>query len=94
MNPEFQGDALAANLALADALEPVAEKHCVEVGAVAIAWCLTWPGLTGVIVGVRSPMQVDVWITAASLEPDAGDVARVATAIKETGAGEGPTLPV
>ncbi len=47
-----------------------------------------------VIVGARSPMQVDGWITAASLEPDAGDVARIATAIKETGAGEGPTLPV
>jgi len=92
-NPEFQGAALTANLALADALRPVADKHGVEVGAVAIAWCLAWPGLTGAIAGARSPGQVDGWIAAASLELDSGDMARIATAIEETGAGEGPTLP-
>ncbi len=93
-NPEFQGNALASNLALADALKPIAEKHRAGQGAVAIAWCLAWPGLTGAIVGARSPGQVGGWIASASLELDAGDMARIATAIEETGAGEGPTLPV
>ena len=92
-NPEFQGDALMANLALADALMPVAEKHGVGRGAVAIAWCLAWPGLTGAIVGARSPEQVDGWIAAASLELDADDMATIAEAIEETGAGEGPMRP-
>lgn len=92
-NPEFQGEALDANLALADALKPVAEKHGVGQGAVALAWCLAWPGLTGTIVGARSPAQVDGWITAASLELDDTDMATIAAAIEETGAGEGPSRP-
>jgi aryl-alcohol dehydrogenase-like predicted oxidoreductase len=90
-NPAFQGDALTANLALADALKPVAEKHGVGQGAVAIAWCLAWPGLTGAIVGARSPEQVEGWIAAASLELDAEDMATIAAAIEITGAGEGLT---
>lgn len=92
-NPEFQGDALTANLALAEALRPVAEKHGATRGAVAIAWCLAWPGLTGAIVGARSPGQVDGWIAAATLELDAEDMATIAAAIEETGAGAGPSRP-
>jgi aryl-alcohol dehydrogenase-like predicted oxidoreductase len=37
------------------------------VSAVAIAWTLTWPGVTGAIVGARSPSQVDGWLGAATL---------------------------
>jgi len=92
-NPAFQSDALTANLALAEALKPVADRHGVGQGAVAIAWCLAWPGLTGAIVGARSPEQVDGWIAAASLDLDADDVATIEAAIERTGAGEGPARP-
>jgi len=92
-NLEFHGDALMANLALAEALKPVADRHGVGQGAVAIAWCLAWPGLTGAIVGARSPGQVDGWIAAASLGLDADDLANIEAAIEKTGAGEGPARP-
>jgi aryl-alcohol dehydrogenase-like predicted oxidoreductase len=92
-SPEYQSPKLEANLALRDALKPVAEKHGVSVGAVAIAWTLAWPGLTGAIVGARSPEQVDGWIAAASLVLDPQDLDGIAAAIARTGAGYGPSRP-
>jgi aryl-alcohol dehydrogenase-like predicted oxidoreductase len=92
-NPEFQGERLAANLALADALLPVAERHRTTVAAVAIAWTLSWPGITGAIVGARSPSQVEGWLPAAELRLSEEDLEEVASAITSTGAGEGPVRP-
>jgi aryl-alcohol dehydrogenase-like predicted oxidoreductase len=63
------------------------------VASVAVAWTLAWPGVTGAIVGARSPEQVDGWIAAATLRLDADDVAAIAAAIEKTGAGSGPTTP-
>jgi aryl-alcohol dehydrogenase-like predicted oxidoreductase len=91
--PYFQEPNLGRNLALRDALRPVAQKHGVNVGAVAIAWTLAWPGLSGAIVGARSPQQVDGWIQGAALELDASDLAEIARAIERTGAGSGPLRP-
>ncbi|HUZ19115.1 MAG TPA: aldo/keto reductase [Acidimicrobiales bacterium] len=90
---EFQGDALTRNLALVDALRPVAERHGVGVGALAIGWTLAFPGVTGAIVGARSPGQVDGWIGAASLALDEKDLAEIAEAVERTGAGTGPVAP-
>ncbi|GGL53521.1 aldo/keto reductase [Wenxinia marina] len=89
-NPEFSGDKLEANLALADALRPVAERHGVTPGAVAIAWTLDWPGLTAAIVGARSPSQVDGWMPAATLQLTDEDRDTLSRAIQSTGAGSGP----
>ncbi len=84
---------LDANLALADALQPVAERHGVPVAAVAVAWTLAWPGVTGAIVGARGPGQVDGWLPAASLPLTDTDLGEIADAITRTGAGEGPVKP-
>jgi aryl-alcohol dehydrogenase-like predicted oxidoreductase len=54
---------------------------------------LAWPGITGAIVGARSPEQVDGWIGAASLDLRAEDFDDVAEAIHLTGAGTGPWTP-
>ncbi|HEU4629240.1 MAG TPA: aldo/keto reductase, partial [Gemmatimonadaceae bacterium] len=89
-NPEFSRDRLRRNLALADALRPVAERHDTTVAAVAVAWTLAWPGVTGAIVGARTPEQVDGWVGAASLELGADDLDEIARAIERTGAGSGP----
>ncbi|MCU1488655.1 MAG: putative aldo/keto reductase [Acidimicrobiaceae bacterium] len=89
-HPLFQGAQLEANLALVDALQPIAERHATDVGPVAIAWTLSVPGVTGAIVGARGPEQVDGWIDAASLDLSSEDLAAIATALEETGAGEGP----
>ncbi len=91
-HPDFTAK-LEANLALADALRPVAERHGVPMAAVAVAWTLAWPGVTAAIVGARRPDQIDGWLPAASLELTAQDLEEIAAAIERTGAGEGPVLP-
>jgi aryl-alcohol dehydrogenase-like predicted oxidoreductase len=90
---EFTEPRLSRNLALQDALRPVAERHGTTPGAVAVAWTLHWPGVTGAIVGARSPEQVDGWIDAASLELTEDDRAELQAAIEGTGAGHGPLAP-
>src|SRR5437016_5293776 len=92
-SPEFQEPNLSRNLALRDALRPIAQRHGTTVSAVAIAWTNAWPGVTGAIVGARSPEQVDGWIGAAYLELTSADLEEIAAAIERTGAGTGPTLP-
>jgi len=92
-HPDFAGLALPANLALADALRPVAERHGVTPAAVAIAWTLAFPGVTGAIVGARRPGQVDGWLPAANLELKDDDLTDIAAAIRATGAGTGPASP-
>jgi aryl-alcohol dehydrogenase-like predicted oxidoreductase len=92
-HPDFTEPALSANLALAGALRPVAERRGVTPAAVAVAWTLAFPGVTGAIVGARSPRQVDGWLPAASLELKDDDLADIAAAIRATGAGTGPASP-
>ena len=90
---DFRGAALGRNLALAAALRPVAARHGVPVAAVAVAWTLAWPGVSGAIVGARDPAQVDGWIGAARLQLSETDVAEIAAAIGRSGAGRGPARP-
>ena len=90
---EFQYPRLGRNLALRDALQPLARRYRTTVSAVAIAWVLAWPGVTGAIVGARSAEQVDGWIGAATLNLTAADLNSIATAIARTGAGAGPLRP-
>ena len=91
--PEFQEPKLSRNLALRDALRPIAARHEVSVSSVAVAWTLSWPGLSGAIVGARTPEQVDGWIQAATLQLTQDDLAEIAAAIGKTQAGAGPSQP-
>jgi aryl-alcohol dehydrogenase-like predicted oxidoreductase len=90
---EFKSPQLERNLALRDALKPIAARHRTTVSAVAIAWVLAWPAITGAIVGARSPEQVDGWLRAASLTLSDDDVSEIGRAIESTGAGSGPASP-
>ena len=92
-SPEFQSPAIERNLALRDSLRPIAARHNAPVSAVAIAWVLSWPGVTGAIVGARSPEQVDGWLPAASLQLTEQDLDELANAIEQSAAGGGPTRP-
>jgi aryl-alcohol dehydrogenase-like predicted oxidoreductase len=92
-SPEFQPPRLAANLALRDALKPLAAQRGVGVGALAVAWTLAWPGVTGAIVGARSPEQVEGWIAAAGITLDDAELDAIAEAVRRTGAGSGPLRP-
>jgi aryl-alcohol dehydrogenase-like predicted oxidoreductase len=91
--PDFKQPRLGRNLALRDALRPIAEQHGTSVSALSIAWTLAWPGVTGAIVGARSPAQVDGWIAAATLELTLADLDKIAMVVAQTGAGSGPALP-
>jgi aryl-alcohol dehydrogenase-like predicted oxidoreductase len=58
-NPDFQEPALSRNLRVADLLKDVGKRHGRTAGEVAIAWTLRNPAVTGAIVGMRSPQQVE-----------------------------------
>jgi aryl-alcohol dehydrogenase-like predicted oxidoreductase len=89
----FAGEALTANLALVEALAPVAERLGTTRAALAVAWTLAWPGVTGAIVGARRPDQVDTWLRAGDLVLSDDDLEEVAAILVRTGAGSGPTRP-
>ena len=90
---EFQGAALRHNLYLAEVMRDIAARRSVEVGAVAVAWTLAWPGVTGAIVGARRPAQVNGWIDAANLSLTVSELEQIADAIDRSGAGKGPSRP-
>jgi aryl-alcohol dehydrogenase-like predicted oxidoreductase len=90
---DFQEPSLSRNLALRDSIRPIAQRHGVTVSAIAVAWTLTWPGVTGAIVGARSPQQVDGWIDAGTVKLTPADLQEIADAIDRTRAGAGPTMP-
>lgn len=89
-HPDFTPPGLDRNLALVDELRPLATRHDVSVGALAVAWALTTPGVTGAIVGARSASQVDGWLPAATLVLDDADRQAITDAVRRTGAGSGP----
>lgn len=91
--PPFADEALERNLALRDALRPVAARHETTTAAVAVAWVLAWDGVTGAIVGARRPDQIDGWIDAATLRLGDEDLDEIEAAIKSSCAGSGPARP-
>ncbi len=90
---EFVEPNLSRNLALRDALRPVAYRNATSVSAVAVAWTLAWPGVTGAIVGARDAAQVDGWIGAATLQLSAEDLGEIVRALKSSRAGSGLVEP-
>jgi aryl-alcohol dehydrogenase-like predicted oxidoreductase len=90
---EFQPPNLERNIALRNALDPVADRHETTVSAVAIAWTLAWRGVTAAIVGARSAEQIEGWIGAATLTLGSEDLDQIARGIERTGAGHGPHAP-
>ena len=91
-SPEFNEPNLSRNLALRDALRPIAERHNTSVSSVALAWVLAWPGVTGPIVGARNANQVQGWIDAAGVKLSTQDLDEIAAALRRTKAGTGPLL--
>jgi len=86
-SPAFTEPRLSANLALAERLRPVAERHGVPLAAVAVAWVNAQPGVTAAIAGARRPSQVDGWLPAGSLTLTRRDLDESEAAVRETGAG-------
>ncbi|MBW8771757.1 MAG: aldo/keto reductase [Gemmatimonadetes bacterium] len=90
---EFNSPNVERNIALRDALKPIAKRHGATVAAVAVAWTLAWPGVSGAICGARSPDQIDGWVNAGKVKLTPDDLKEIAEAITRTGAGTGPSAP-
>jgi aryl-alcohol dehydrogenase-like predicted oxidoreductase len=62
----YQEPLLSRNLALADLMKSIGERHGVQAGVVAIAWTLHNPAITAAIVGGRNAKQVEGVLPAAT----------------------------
>ena len=92
--PAFQEPLISRSLALVACLRQIAERLCTTVPAVAVAWVLAQPGVTGAIVGARAPAHVESWVGASDLALDEATLRAIDDAIAETGAGsEAPPAP-
>jgi aryl-alcohol dehydrogenase-like predicted oxidoreductase len=76
-DPRFREPQLSRHLALAARLQVVADRHEVTPGAVAVAWTLHNPVVSGAITGFRRPAQVDPIIAAADLELTNEDISDI-----------------
>jgi aryl-alcohol dehydrogenase-like predicted oxidoreductase len=85
----FREPNLSRNLALVDRLQEIAERVDTRLPALAVAWTLAVPGVTGAIVGARRPDQVDGWLPASDLDLGSDLLAEIESAVEETGAGRG-----
>jgi aryl-alcohol dehydrogenase-like predicted oxidoreductase len=90
---EFLGERLQCNLSLTERVGTVAQDLGVSKAAVAVVWVLSWPGVTGAIVGARRPDQLEDWLAAADLSLHDDHMARIGAALEQTGAGAGPLQP-
>jgi aryl-alcohol dehydrogenase-like predicted oxidoreductase len=75
--PNFQEPLLSRNLELAELLVAIGKRHGRSAGEVAIAWTLRHPAVTGAIVGMRSPKQVDGVIGAADFRLSADEISEI-----------------
>jgi aryl-alcohol dehydrogenase-like predicted oxidoreductase len=76
-NPEFREPRISKNIALVERLRTVGERHGVLPGAVAIAWTLRNPVVTGAIVGARNANQADGVMRAGDLKLGADEIREI-----------------
>src|SRR5262249_21456979 len=75
--PAFQEPQLTRNLALADLMRAIGERHGRSAGEVAIAWALRHPAVTAAIVGMRSASQVEGVIGALDFRLSPQEIAEI-----------------
>jgi aryl-alcohol dehydrogenase-like predicted oxidoreductase len=92
-HPEFQSPRLERNLELRDRLSAIASQRGTTTGAIALAWVLSWPQVTGAIAGASAPGQIDGWIDGGALNLTDQDLKDIARAITDSRAGSGPVRP-
>jgi len=81
-HPDFMEPRLSRNLALVERLRGIARRRGCTPGAVAVAWTLRNPAVTGAIVGARRPEQVDDTVQAAALRLSDIDVLQIEAALE------------
>lgn len=76
--PNFKEPLLTRNLSLVELLRVIGNRHGKTAGEAAIAWTLRRPEVTGAIVGMRSPQQVDGVIGTAEFRLSAAEIEEIA----------------
>ncbi len=76
-NPLFHEPALSRALELVEVLRAIGKRHGRSPGEMAIAWTLRHPAVTGAIVGMRRPSQVDGVIGAADFRLSEDELAEI-----------------
>ncbi|MGA2714499.1 MAG: aldo/keto reductase [Bryobacteraceae bacterium] len=79
----FKEPLLTRNLNLVELLREIGKRHGRTPGEVALAWTLRRPEVTGAIVGMRSPKQVDGVVGAAAFRLSTGEVEEIASFLRE-----------
>ena len=74
---EFREPKLSKNLELVERLKKVAARYKATPGAVAIAWTLRLPAVTGAIVGARNAKQAEEVMRAGDIKLSPQDVAEI-----------------
>jgi aryl-alcohol dehydrogenase-like predicted oxidoreductase len=81
-DPDFNEPRLSGHLRLVERLRDIGERHHTTPGAVAIAWTLRNPAVTGAIVGARNARQVGDMVAAAVLRLMPSDIAEIEFALE------------
>jgi aryl-alcohol dehydrogenase-like predicted oxidoreductase len=76
--PNFKEPMLTRNLELVETLRAIGSRHGRTPGEVAIAWTLRHPAVTGAIVGLRAPGQLNGVQAASTFRLTAGEIAEIA----------------
>lgn len=88
---QFQEPGLSRSLAFVERLRVVANRLQISVSALAVAWALAQPGVTGAIVGARAPRQVAGWMPGAGLRLSDATLEEIEGALAASGAGDDST---
>ncbi len=78
--PDYNGERYIRNLAVADALKPIAERKGTTAGNLAIAWILAQPAVHVAIIGARDAKQAQQNIQAAEIELTKEDLYEIESA--------------
>src|SRR6266404_4301304 len=81
-DPDFTEPKLSAHLALVERLRAIGKRHLTTPGAVAVAWTLRHPAVTGAIVGARKLGQVDDMADATELRLTSSDLQEIESALE------------
>lgn len=79
----FKEPLLTRNLNLVELLREIGKRHGRTPGEVALAWTLRRHEVTGAIVGMRSPRQVEGVVGAAAFRLSTGEVEEIASFLRE-----------
>src|SRR6266478_4791594 len=76
-SPELRDPRLSKNLELVERLKRVAARYKTVPGAIAVAWALRLPAVTGAIVGARNAQQAEEVMRAGEIKLTPQDIAEI-----------------